>query len=220
MPSASEIYLQRMWLLLQAGLPMAPGGATEATLAAAKADLDTMLLGIVLAAGENHIGMVSGQGASVSTEITRPNDTTAYAINDVVGPTGGAALLTFTNIARVNAGTGYIVKVRLMTDQKTNTATYRLHLYSDNTPTAIADNALFTLLWANRAVRVGYIDLYGMGTEDPTGSDCAVAFSGDIRLHFKSAAASRNLYGVLETKTVFTPAASQKFFIELETELD
>jgi hypothetical protein len=182
--------------------------------------LRTMVAGIVLTASELHLGMVSGQGSAVSAEITRPGGATPYAVNDVIGYTAGAALIPFTNIARVNGGTGYIVKARLMTSQKTNVASYRLHLYADNTPTPIADNALFTLLWANRAVRVGYIDLQNMGTEDPMGSDCAVAFTGDIRLHFTTALASRTLYGVLETKSVFTPDAAQVFFIELETELD
>jgi hypothetical protein len=175
---------------------------------------------VILDATENHIGIVSGQGSAVSAEITRPGGATPYAVNDVIGYTAGAALIPFANIARVNGGTGYIVKARLMTSQKTNLASYRLHIYMDNTPTPIADNALFTLLWANRAVRVGYIDLQNMQTEDPTGSDCAVAFTGDIRLHFQTAAASRNLYGVLETKSIFTPDAAQVFFIELETELD
>lgn len=174
--------------------------------------------GLTLGASELHLGMVSGQGDSIHCEFTRPADATPYAAKDVVGP-AVAALLTFSNIARVMGGSFYVVKARLMTNQSTNVAGYRLHLYQDTTPAVIADNAQFALLWANRLVRVGFIDFDACATEG-TGSDSAFSLNKDIRLHMKCAVASRNIYGVLYTTAIFTPASGQQYLIDLSVEQD
>jgi len=172
-----------------------------------------------LPAGEVHLGEVGGKGSVVAVTLTRPNDTNAYAAKDAVSDsTGSPTVLTFTNVARVNAGTGYIVKGRLLTDQSTNVARFRLHLFNVS-PTAINDNAAYTLLWANRAGRLGYIDFDACQTEG-TGSDCASSLNDTVRLHFAAAAAFRTLYGLLETLDAFTPAAEQNLYIELSAELD
>jgi len=175
-------------------------------------------LPVSVPASELHIGKISGQGDSIHCEFARPSDTTAYSINDVVGP-AVTGLLSFTNISRVVGGSLYIVKARLMTNQSTNTATYRLHLYQTTSPAAIADNAQFAILWANRAVRMGYIDFDPVTTEG-TGSDCVISLNKDIRLHVKCDASIRTIYGVLETKSVFTPTSAQVFFIDLNVEQD
>jgi len=172
---------------------------------------------VVLGASETHVGEVGGNGDVVAATFTRPANVTAYASKDTVSDsTGSPTVLTFTNVARVNAGTGYIVKARIMTDQSTNVARYRLHLYNV-APTAINDNAAWTLLWANKEERIGHIDFDGCQTEG-TGSDCANAVNATVRLHF--AAATRTLYGLLETLDAFTPASGQNYYIELSAELD
>lgn len=170
-----------------------------------------------IAAGENHLGKVGGNTSAVSVSFTRPADTTAYAAKDAVSnSTSAPTVLTFTNLARVSAGSGYITKARLMTDQAANVARFRLHLYH-TAPTAINDNAQHAMLWANRANRIGFIDFEAMQTEG-TGSDTANALNSTIRLAFVCAAASRTLYGLLETRDAFTPANAQNFFIELMSE--
>ena len=174
---------------------------------------------VVLGAGEAHVGEVGGKGAVIAATFARPNDTTAYAAKDAVSDsTSSPTVLTFTNIARVNAGTGYITKARIVTDQATNVARFRLHLFNV-APTAINDNAAHTLLWANRASRLGYVDFDGCQTEG-TGSDCANTVNSTVRLHFAAAAGTRTLYGLLETRDAFTPAALQNLYIELSAELD
>ena len=174
---------------------------------------------VALVAGEAHVGEVGGKGAVIAATFARPNDTTAYAAKDAVSDsTSSPTVLTFTNIARVNAGTGYITKARIVTDQATNVARFRLHLFNV-APTAINDNAAHTLLWANRASRLGYVDFDGCQTEG-TGSDCANTVNSTVRLHFAAAAGTRTLYGLLETRDAFTPAALQNLYIELSAELD
>jgi hypothetical protein len=167
-----------------------------------------------LPAGEAHIGALGGAIAIVSAELTRPANTSAYTIGDVVSDsTVASTLLTFTGAARVTGGSGYITKVRLETNQSTNVAQMRLWLYTINNPTVVADNVPMTLLYTNKANRIGYIDIPSCATE-MAGSDSAQAQDGTIRFAFRCGA-DANLYGLLETKTAFTPTSNQKFFVEL-----
>lgn len=166
-----------------------------------------------LAASENHIGAVGGNQSCVSVTLTRPSDTTAYTALDVMtDSTSAPTALTFTNLARISGGSGYITKARLMTNQSTNTARFRLQLW-DTAPTAINDNSPFTLLWANRATRLGSIDFPAMATEG-TGSDAATALVNDLRLQYLTNA-SRNIYGELEAIDGFTPASGQLTYVQL-----
>ena len=150
-------------------------------------------------------------------ERTRPADTTAYAAKDVVADsTATPTVITFPAIVKRNGSEGYIVAARLMTDQSTNTARYRLHLYA-TAPTPIADNAPFAMLYANRENRIGFIDFSAMQTEG-TGSTAALALNTEVRLAFR-AGATTAIYGVLETLDAFTPASGQKFYIELTADV-
>lgn len=160
---------------------------------------------------------VGGNMGVASAAITRPSNTDAYTAKDAVSDsTSAPTVLTFSDLARINGGSGYVTKARLLTNQSTNTTRFRLHLYH-TAPTAINDNAAFTMLWANRANRVGYIDFDSQQTEG-SGSDSSNALNTTIRLAFKCATGSRVLYGLLETLGAFTPASGQLFFIELTAE--
>jgi hypothetical protein len=172
-----------------------------------------------LAAGTNSIGAVASNSVLSSATVTRPADTTAYAAKDVISTAVGA-VIEFTGMARAVGGTGTIVKARLMTNQSTNVASYRLHLFHTS-PTAIADNAQYAMLDANKDKRIGMIDFPAAATEG-TGSDAAASMrpSSDgsyppPNLWYKTAGADTKLYGILETISAFTPASGQTFFIEL-----
>lgn len=170
-------------------------------------------------ASELHIGEVGGIMAVVNTTFTRPADTNAYTAKDVVSnSTSTPAVLTFTNLARINNGSGYIVKARLMTTLSTDTKRYRLHLFH-TAPNALADNAAYTLLWSNRDARIGYIDFAAMQTEG-TGSTAANAQNDTIRLPFVTASGSRTIYGILETLDAGLPASVQMYFIELTADVN
>lgn len=172
----------------------------------------------------NVVFPTGGSTTIVGVSLTRPADTTAYAAKDVVSDsTSAPTVLTFANFARVNAGTGIIVKARIMTSQKTNTAQFRLHLFH-TAPTAINDNSPYLMLYANAANRIGMIDFPAMSSEDPTNSTAAATMrpSSDgsystPNLVFKAASASRVVYGILEAVTAFTPDSGQLFYIELST---
>jgi len=169
-------------------------------------------------ASENHLGEIGGRTVRNAATFARPADTTAYAALDAVSTsTSAPTVITFSGMARINAGSGYITKARIMTDQKTNTARFRLHLFH-TAPTLTNDNAAFPLLWSNRENRVGKIDFSPMATEDATNSTCAESLNDAVRLSFTCEAANAALYGILETLDAFTPASAQNFYISLTSE--
>lgn len=154
----------------------------------------------------------------VSATLTRPADAVAYAVSDVVANAIAAAVvMTFARSdasAAIYSAAGRIKKARLVTNQAANVAAFRLHLYSIPTTTTGSDNAPFTLSWADRATHQGSIDFPMCATEG-AGSDCAEAICNGLDVGYLTGLGSGVLYGVLETKTIFTPASGQQFFIEL-----
>lgn len=155
----------------------------------------------------------------VAVEKTRPSDTNAYAALDAISEsTSAGTVWTFADCARKNNGTGYIVGVRLFTDQTTCTARFRLHLFH-TAPTAINDNVAYPLLYANFTNRIGMLDIPALRTEG-AGSTAAGGINIIDRLPFVCAAADDDIYGLLETLDAFTPASGQKVYIELAVSRD
>lgn len=217
-----------------AAIPIAPitvtsmvlpiGASTSAKQDTAQSTLDAIdiKLGGTIAvsnvATENHLGEIGGRTVRVAATFARPGDSAPYGALDTVSTsTSAPVVITFSGMARINAGSGYITKARIMTDQKTNSARFRLHLFH-TAPTLTNDNAAFPLLWADRANRVGKIDFGAMTTEDATNSTCAESLNEAVRLSFTCEAANTALYGILETLDAFTPASGQNFYISLTSE--
>ncbi len=176
-------------------------------------------------AGEAHIGQTGGELTVVSSEFARPADTNAYAALDAIADsTTAPTLLTFTNLARANGLGGYIAKARIMTDDTAIAAPPRVRLHLFHTaPTPINDNAAFTLLWANRANRIGHIDFAALTTEGAGSTAKNAKLIPDavsLPLAFKCAAASRTIYGMLETLDAFTPASAKSWFVELSADVN
>lgn len=153
----------------------------------------------------------------ISTSFTRPNDTTAYAISDVVcNSTSAPAVMTLSNIGRELGSTGYITNVRLVKSTNVTTnASFRVYFYG-TAPTPINDNAPWTLLWANRANRLGHVD-FTLATEG-TGSDSATDMALNVNLKFKCASDSKDIYAVLVAKAAYTPGAQEQFYLEVTAE--
>lgn len=156
----------------------------------------------------------------IAVEFARPADTTAYTAKDAIAnATSSPSLLTFAGITPDVSQFGYITKVRLMTNNinwaSTNAAVIKLHLYK-NPPTAINDNAAFTLLYANRASRIGTITFSALSTESAS-SDAALALWTGA-LAFESRPSNNTIYGMLEVDSftgTLTPTSGQQFFIEI-----
>lgn len=204
------------------GAPSDAAATTDAgtfsLIALTKRLLEKLTSGITvfLGAGEAHIGEVGGNLISVAVEKTRPGDTNPYITGDVINEsTSAGTVWTFSNLARKNDGTGYITKARLHTDQKTNTARYRVHLFH-TAPTAINDNVPNTVLYADFSKRIGHFDLQAMSTAtDSTNSTAAMTSDLNLRIPFKSVSGGRSVFAVLEALDGFTPANGQKYYLEL-----
>lgn len=150
--------------------------------------------------------------AFVGVEFIRPSDTTAYTVNDVIGPTTTPANINFENMLSANGGTGYVVMALLSTNNEASAAATRLYLYNED-PTPIADNSQFTIEWDDNAAFLGYIDFPAL-QRDGTASTAAISqWTGQIPV--KAAAADRDLYGVLVIKSGETPESAQKFYVKL-----
>lgn len=165
------------------------------------------------------LSMLPVGGATVTASVTRtrPADTTGYSIGDAVTDSSSASTaIVFTNMARVNAGTGYITKALLKSNLSTMVAVFRLHLYSA-TPTLVNDNNLFTEMWADAPNYLGFIDFESTTTENGASDSCK-SLNKDVRLAFNCAAGTTSIFGVLQTKTAFTPTSGQLFTIKLTSE--
>lgn len=164
--------------------------------------------------------VAGGTTVLVAAPLTRPSNTTPYTANGTVSDSVSATTpLVLAGMARVNGGSGYITKVSLWTNQAANTARFKVHFYTATTGTITitADGAAYTLLWANRAYKVGSLLLPAMTTEG-AGSDAARANNITDRLPFVCANGSTTLYAVLETLDAFTPTSGQLFYLSVGAE--
>jgi len=163
----------------------------------------------------NLADVVSAQiGKQTTAANTRPNDTTAYAANDIVGA-APAANMIFGNMSNETGGCFLITGVRLRIDVASIPSGmdgFRLHLYNE-APTAIADNAAYNLSSGDRSKYLGYITI---GAPVDFG-DTLFAQDDNINFSGKLASGSTTIYGVLETLGAYTPSAETVYTVTLNT---
>jgi hypothetical protein len=151
----------------------------------------------------------------VSATLTRPNDTNAYAANDVIGAaTGSTSALTFSNVGQPGMPV-CISDASLRIDVSTvasGVGNYRLYLYSITPPSAYGDNAAWDLPAGDRDYFLGFIDL---GTPVDLGSTIYVESSGVNKTILLPD--SGNLYAYLVTTAAYTPAALTVDTIRIST---
>jgi hypothetical protein len=157
---------------------------------------------------------VDGKAYRSTVSITRPSNTTAYTAGDVVGDTGGSAILTLSNIGPSG---GYILiqsAALVFSDISVpgGMGAFRIHLYSSS-PTAIADNAQFDLVSGDRAAYMGYIDF---SAPQDLGSTIYTQLDYPGRL-IKLAAASTTLFAEIETRNAYTPVSASTVELRVST---
>jgi hypothetical protein len=169
----------------------------------------TTSLGVAVASDQ--VLQVNGSLVSISVEFTRPNDTNAYAIGDMVSDnTSTTTMQQVANAVRVSGGSGYLVGVRCSTNKKSITPRFRVHLFTTTGATLAGDNVAYKEVYADSSKRLGYTDLPSMTTAaDTANSDMSRSLDMTIRLPIVVPATS--LYFVVETLDAFTPDAQQKF---------
>ena len=171
-------------------------------------------------------GTVGGTTIVVGDETTRlgGGDTTIYAAGDAISVdvnTTAVTALRSLAVARVAGGSGYLTGFRLMTNVAANTERIRAHFYTLAQPTGavVGDNVPMTLLYLNKACRIGHVDFPAFSTSTVVGSSTgAYAWDTTTRLPFQCAGGNTNIYYRLETLDIFTPVSAQLFYLQLSCE--
>jgi hypothetical protein len=158
-------------------------------------------------------GIVSA-GFRTTVTITRPSNATAYTAGDVVGDTGGSAILTLSNMGP-NSGYVLIQSAALIFSDSavpSGMGSFRVHLYNAS-PTAIADNAAYDLVSADQSAYMGYFDFpapVDFGSTLYTQTDY-------IGRMIKMATSSTTLYAEIETKGAYTPVSASTVELRIST---
>ena len=154
---------------------------------------------------------VDGKAYRSTVSITRPSNTTAYAVGGVIG-NSSTAIHTLSN-AGPNGGFVLIQSVALMISEAaipSGMGAFRIHLYSAS-PAAIADNALFDLVSGDRSLYMGYVDMpapQDLGSTIYAQSDYVGRL---IKL------TSANLFVQIETRGAYTPASGSVYELRFNT---
>tara|TARA_R110002126_G_scaffold92029_1_gene218673 strand:+ start:1209 stop:1766 length:558 start_codon:yes stop_codon:yes gene_type:complete len=174
----------------------------------------TIPLGTQIISDGGNTLTVDGKAYRTTTTITRPSNTTAYTAGDVVGDTGGSAIISLT-AAGPTAGFVIIQSISLVFSDSTVPAgmgAFRVHMYSAS-PTAIADNAPFDLVSGERASYLGFVDL---AAPQDLGSTIYTQVDYPGRL-VKLAAASTTLFAEIETRGAYTPVSASTVELRVST---
>ncbi len=155
--------------------------------------------------------MSDAHGAIVS--LTRTNDTSVYAANDVIGAaTGSTAALEFRGMGPSGARI-MITSTQLEIDATaviSGETSYLLHLYNITPPSALGDNAAWDLPAGDRASYLGFIAL---GTIADLGSTLYV--EQNIVNKQTALGPGQSLFAYLVTIGTYTPTASRVHKITL-----
>lgn len=141
--------------------------------------------------------------------------------NGVYGGSGVfQKMLRLADVVPANGGSGAIVGARLTCgDAGVTTATFRLRFY--NSPISqIADNAAFTLLYANRAKAVGDMALTTVITEGAGSDSAVVTFENAVPIPFVCDAARSDLFVQICAIGGYTPASAETFRLEITIRRD
>lgn len=169
-------------------------------------------------ASEAHLGEVGGRTRQITTTLTRPADTTAYAAGDAVtDSTSSPTVITFASAARVNNGSGTIIGATCV-DSANQATKAQLELWLfDTTATPDNDNAAFTPTDAELLTIVGVIpfNVWYVGDATSGAGGNAVSVAANLSLAYQCGAASTSLFGLVVVRNAYTPVSAEQFSIRL-----
>jgi len=148
---------------------------------------------------------------TVTTTVTRPADTTAYAANDIwsdstSAPTAGG--FTFSSAARASGGSGLITDIGVI-NSAASALTGELWIF-DSAVTAVNDNAAFALSDSDALLLVGIVPFL---TEAQPSN--AIAWLPNVNLGF-TASGSANLRFLIKVKSAYTPISAETLTARLK----
>lgn len=154
-----------------------------------------------------------GFPVTVSTDVTRPADTTAYAANDAwsdstTAPTAGG--FTFTSAARKSGGSGIITDAWICSSANPATLLQgEIHIF-DTSVTNINDNAAYGISDAEVKTQVGVIAF----TLVANGNN-SFYHAQNLAMMF-TASGSANLRYLIKVKNAYTPISAEVLTVRLK----
>jgi hypothetical protein len=187
---------------------------TVNTLPALGSAVSASSLPVVIASDQGTVPVKSGVTVTVSTSFTRPADTTAYAVGDLVAnnvTAGSVVPLTFANVVRTAGGGGMIRRMKLRASSTVLTnASFRLNLYTTAPATVTnGDNGVFSTS--------GVADFIGsiFVTLDRAFTDGAIGF-GTAEINLDLPSSNTSIFGLLEAQGIYTPTSAETFAVDLD----
>jgi len=158
----------------------------------------------------------------VKGTFTRPSDTTAYTIGDVVcNSTTAPVVITFSNMPKGSNGVGMIQDSLCVTSANQSTKPdIDLYLF-DTSPTIDNDNAAYTPTDAELLTLVGVVNF---AASDFKAGDITSGAGGNAFCHvrnlampFKCTGMTDNaLYGVVQARNAYTPVSAEVFTFRIK----
>lgn len=164
---------------------------------------------------------VALQPKSVVANFTRPADTTAYAVGDVVcNSTSAPTVLTFSGMANSNGLGGTIHAAFLYLGSNPSTKpVFDLFLF-DTAPTIDNDNAVFTPTDSEILNCVGVISFGVASVGDTSGTGTNMVYQAVPMLPYVCASGATALYGVLVARNAVTPTSADTYNFRLVATLN
>lgn len=175
--------------------------------------------GAVAAIPCNPDGTIGAAGVLASAGFTRPSDTNAYSIGDLVANsvTAGSVVPLAVALGQVQASAIRITGARLlMTGTVLTNASFRVHLYTSAPVASNGDNAAWLTTLAGYVGRID-VDLQaaGTGVVFTTGAQGFTYPATPIIAQL--AAASVTIYALIEARAAYTPISAEVFTLTLQT---
>jgi hypothetical protein len=154
---------------------------------------------------------------AVSCTVTRPADGNAYAIGDLIAnsTTAGSVTPCTLAVSRTNDGSFFIRRMRLKTnDTAFAGAVVRVHLFKNSPTMSVGDNGVFSG-GMTESNNLGYCEV----TLDRHFSDAEKGFcTPNIGSEFAGTpdTGTKNVYALLEDRTVQTPGSAKVFTLVAE----
>jgi hypothetical protein len=152
----------------------------------------------------------------LSSSITRPADTTAYASGDLVAnsTTAGSVTPFSWPVTTKLGGSGMVRRVRIRkSGTSTTNASFRVHLYNASPTPSNGDNGAWLTNKADNYM--GYFDVtVGQAFTDGAAGNGAPAVGAEV--NFDLLLNTVIVYGLLEARGAYTPASAEVITVSLE----
>lgn len=194
------------------------GLATAANQSTATTSLGTIATAVQAAtpAGTNIIGALTNGGQVViGSTVTRPANTTAYVVGQLVANNTVAGSVTYPTIAAAR-GTNLVSVATRCILKKTGTslpnAIFRVHFYNAQPTVSNGDGATWLTGSANY---LGFFDVTCTQAFTDAAIGVGIPGSGSM-MTFTPASGTSNLYFLIEARAAYTPISGEVFTVSLE----